>query len=64
MSNLMNLLAFLFAIALKHSIAVEVLRCWLYHRWLSTLLLISSKNMLLTMPISPLEGLIRRHFVL
>ena len=60
----MNLQGFSFSITLNHSITVEVLRHSLQHRWLFSLLLISSKNVLLTMLISPLEGLISRYFVL
>ena len=60
--NLMNLYSALFLIALNHSITVEVFLHWLYRRLQFNFEIIFSRYFLLTIPISLLEGLIRRHF--
>ena len=63
-SNLMNLHFASFLIALNHSITVEMLFHRLYWSLVFNFEIMLSRYFLLIMPISLLEGLIRRHFLL
>ena len=62
-SNIMNLQVSLVSIALNHSVTVEAICHCLQHSWLLSLLLILSRNALITTHIPLLEGLTSQHFV-